>query len=426
MSTQRQHRDARPAIAGALLAVTAGAFGGGPAPALGSPDTSPAEERGEPIVRTTIVSRQSKAAGGDLADAPVQGVDISDDGRYVVFATGAENLGGAASPVRQIYRYDTKKRRVILISRRGDRPGTGYSVGPSISRSGRFVAYTSVARNLPGPRGKNAYLYDVRRGRTILVSRGSETDGGNAANGTSVAQDISADGRTVSFRTIATNLGGPTAALRNVYVYDTDTREAELVSRQSEAAGGSGADKGSDGVAALSADGRFVTFESAGENLSGPPEGEFENQRSYLRDRQLGTTRLVSPDLGRKGYSSPTSISGNGDLVGLYAYRKGQGRSYLAGPDGSISRVDRRSGSGAFVSLNGRFVATVGEGGRAGVYRQDLRTGDGLSLPLDLPSPHDPLEAAAISADGRAIAYVGIERGSGEARVYLSRISRSR
>ena len=115
---------------------------------------------------------------------------------------------------------------------------------PSISGSGRYVAFRSDADNLGGPiaANSNIYVYDRERNKVQLVSRRSRSAGGAGANGNSEDPVISANGRIVAFQTLATNLQGPLNTSINTYVYDVEGKRVELVSRQSKSHGGEGQD----------------------------------------------------------------------------------------------------------------------------------------------------------------------------------------
>src|SRR3954467_13995237 len=114
----------------------------------------------------------------------------------------------------------------VLVSRAGGQNGAGgdgNSVTPSISASGRFVAFASRSKNLtpadPDTQ-RDIFVRDMKTGATTLVSRAS---GGNGANGNGLSLDpsISASGRYVAFASNATNLtADPTAGSLHVFVRD--------------------------------------------------------------------------------------------------------------------------------------------------------------------------------------------------------------
>src|SRR5688572_14148618 len=130
------------------------------------------------------------------------------------------------------------------------------------------------------------------QGATRLVS---QTSGGDPANGDSFDGGVSANGRYVSFESSADNLPGD-AGFTNVYLHDRQTGNTRLISKTS---GGDPATDGDSDDPSISTDGRFVAFESAADNLPGPnfPADEFDSN-VYLHDRQTGNTRLISKTSG--------------------------------------------------------------------------------------------------------------------------------
>jgi|GEM_PF-1997590 len=133
---------------------------------------------------------------------------ITSDGRYVVFQTASTNLVVGASGT-QIYRKDIQTGALVLVS---SIDGTAANQGSSVSYSsqitsdGRYVAFYSGATNLVvGASGTQIYRKDLQTGAIVLVS---STDGSpaNQGDGGSYTPQISSDGRYVAFQSSATNL----------------------------------------------------------------------------------------------------------------------------------------------------------------------------------------------------------------------------
>jgi Tol biopolymer transport system component len=107
---------------------------------------------------------------------------LSEDGRYLIFTSMAQNLLPNTPPCDipaltvcgQIYRLDTQTGDLQLISQSpsGDW-GNGGSTHPAISADGRFITFASEASNLV-PNDSNAvsdiFLYDTTTGEIIRVS----------------------------------------------------------------------------------------------------------------------------------------------------------------------------------------------------------------------------------------------------------------
>lgn len=192
-------------------------------------------------------------------------------------------------------------------------PGDQDSTSFSISGDGRFVAFTSFATNLV-PTDQlfptHVYVYDRHTGATERVSVASD---GSEGNGPSTRPAISADGRFVAFQSFASNLAaGDTNGLPDVFVHDRATR---TTSQTSIASDGTEGDDQSFG-ARLSEDGRFVVFESAASNLvPGDLNGTLD---LFVHDRSTGATERVSvASDGSEAIlgAARASISGDGRLV---------------------------------------------------------------------------------------------------------------
>ena len=153
-------------------------------------------------------------------------------------------------------------RRVSLAS--DGTQANDFSENPAISADGRYVAFDSVASNLvPGDTNQpsDVFVRDLRSGTTRLVSLAMN---GAQANDSSDYPAISADGRYVAFRSFATNLvPGGTNGSEDVFVRDL---RSGTTRRVSVAPGGRQAN-GESFTPAISADGRYVAFDSSASNL---------------------------------------------------------------------------------------------------------------------------------------------------------------
>lgn len=172
---------------------------------------------------------------------------------------------------------------------------------PSVSRSGRFVAYT---RLLPGRRSR-VEVRDLRTGATRVAA---PAPGAGLPPGASASEpSLSADGRRVAFTLRPMGMHET-----SVLVADVATGATELVSRRSGALGPAAA--GSSGRPSLSGDGRRVAFTSDAYNLA--PEKCNGARGIFVRDLGARTTRLVSRGDGANRYAGPTKGSSTGgDLV---------------------------------------------------------------------------------------------------------------
>jgi Tol biopolymer transport system component len=156
---------------------------------------------------------------------------------------------------------------------------------PQLSADGRFVAFESFASNLVSGDTNgilDIFVHDRQTSTTTLVSVASD---GTQADGGSESPAVSADGRFVAFESVASNLvPGDTNGAFDVFVHD---RQTGAVTRVSVASDGTQADNTSRS-ASISADGRFVAFHSFATNLVQPDTNpDFD---VFVHDRQTGTT----------------------------------------------------------------------------------------------------------------------------------------
>src|SRR5439155_25832392 len=171
--------------------------------------------------------------------------------------------------------------------------GNSDSSGSVISADGRFVLFLSSASNLStnddgGRRFVDVFVRDRTDHTTTLVSVNQTGTGGG--NGHSVSPVISADGRYVAFESEASNLiVNDTNNASDVFVRDLVTGTTTLVSVRS---GGTGAGNGASTSPLISADGRYVAFVSLASNLvANDTNDSFD---VFRRDLQTATTILAS------------------------------------------------------------------------------------------------------------------------------------
>jgi WD40-like Beta Propeller Repeat len=281
----------------------------------------------------------------------------------------------------------------------------------SISDNGRFLAFVSGASNLSpnAPAGDaEVYVKDLATGGVELASRGNGAAGPPAEPepiGEHPARQIedailSADGRYLVFASTAHNLvpGLPLAAevteeifFPHVYRRDLQSGETELVDRVTGAAGPPVAAEAR--AAAISANGRFVLFDSRVEDLEDPAGSHQEGQPTlYLRDLQTGTTTAVGRATDAGG--QPGALADQGSLDGDITP---DGRYILF--SSTATNLDPRA--------NGFFQ----------VYRRDLQSGQTVAVSVSNPTASAPdgalgdgesFEPIFLGADGCRVAFVAL------------------
>jgi Tol biopolymer transport system component len=181
----------------------------------------------------------------------------------------------------------------------------------NVSADGRFVAILSFSTNLvPGDTNgaPDVFVRDRQAGTTerVSVAIGGYSSGGSLREGVSA---VSADGRLVAFESGAFGRG-------HVFVRDRQAGATEVVSVAPDGALGNGFSNS----ASLSADGRFVAFSSEASNLvPGDTNGGIGTSDVFVRDRLSGTTERVNvaPDGAQAngGSSFTGGISADGRFV---------------------------------------------------------------------------------------------------------------
>lgn len=278
---------------------------------------------------TGLTERVSISTSGAEGTNATYDVAISGNGRYVAFeSSAAEFVIGDTNGVSDIFVRD---RDTGITTRVSTGPGgveaNDGSWGPSLSEDGRYVAFTSFASNLVNGSVSGAlscYVHDQVTGVTTLVSVDSH---GAPAVGICEDADISADGRHVTFSSMASNLvAGDTNNIRDIFVHD---RLLGLTVRSSLHSMGAEANDFNT-QPSISGDGKVVVFDSRATNLVGGDTNGVSDV--FVRDRAIGGGGVTC---GGGGATDPCPC-GNTGAVGEGCRNSG-GRGALLGLYGTIS-----------------------------------------------------------------------------------------
>ena len=316
---------------------------------------------------------------------------VSGDGRFVVFSSSATDLvpGQSGGPVIALFLRDLTTGQTTLVSHAAGDPGAARTgEQPSISADGRFVAYLSEATDLVsgfmGASTEKIYLFDRTTGGNVLVSHAATSETTNA-NAESFLPDISADGRFVAFESVGSDLvTGQVdgAADEDVFLYEVATKTNRLVSHSTASPTTTG-----DGVsrrASISDDGGRVAFQSSADDLTG---GTSTAARSvFVFDRGDGTIRRVS-----RNASNPAN-SADGDSFGPEISADGQ---WVLFPSSATTLVPGFGNNNGV--LTDAFVAAVDS-------NTTLLASHGPAGPADGASRG--VSAVAISQDGSTALFV--------------------
>ena len=387
---------------------------------------------GSPIFYTTTVP-VSLTTSGAPADGPSWSSDVSADGRYVLVGSLAGNFApDDTNGLFDLYRKDLLTWAMEPVSLKGALGGdVGAPAQAAISGDGRFVVFASDAANLVAldlNGSTDIFLRDMQTDSVTLVSSSSSNARGERD---SYAPDVSTDGRYVVFTSLSANLvAGDTNAVADVFRKDLLTG---LVERVSTGATGSQADAASDN-AAISADGRYVVFQSGAGNLVAGDDNV--SLDVFRKDMLSGAITRVStgPDGARgSGDARDASVSADGRYVAFVSEVDGllandansaadvlvkdlaTGALILASSSTDGVQANQRSYSPA-ISDNGRYVAFASDAdnltwgdvnGVSDVFRKSLVGGDLIGVSVNDYGGFGDLASSlpAINADGSKITF---------------------
>ncbi|MCH8025220.1 MAG: PD40 domain-containing protein [Chloroflexi bacterium] len=221
--------------------------------------------------QTGVTELLSVSTAGEIGNDPSGGLGagaarISSDGRYVVFGSFAGNLAPGDSNLRDdVFLRDrqTGVTELLSVSTSGEL-GNGHSMYPDVSDDGRYVIYHSLADNLVAGDSNgqsDVFLRDRDTGVTTLLSAGI---GGTPADGLSHFAVISADGRFAAYPSDATNLvAGDTNGQRDIFLQEIASGDVERVNLSSSG----GKSGGPSSSAAIDGSGNTVAYQSFAGNL---------------------------------------------------------------------------------------------------------------------------------------------------------------
>ncbi len=292
---------------------------------------------------TTLVSVSTNgvSTGNQASSWPV----LTPDARFILFESRASDLAtNDLNRAADLFVRDRVTGVTTLVTR--DRFGSASALGGGpvfadtarISDDGRWVAFTSSATNLVASDNNqktDVFVRDLLNRTNILVSVSTN---GIPANNNSSNPTMSADGRYVAFQSLAYNLVvNKVLVTTNVYLRDLAARTTTLVSINQ--AGAFNATNSSFSPV-ISADGRYVAFQSMANDLVADdnlPNNYVPALDVFVRDLQSGTTTLAS-------------------------FHSGQTNTVSAYYTNWTKATDERSALPISISRDGRFVLFQSDG----------------------------------------------------------------
>ncbi|MFN2587346.1 MAG: adenylate/guanylate cyclase domain-containing protein [Actinomycetota bacterium] len=267
--------------------------------------------------------RVSVRRGGGETSAESFSPAISGDGQTVVFASNSKKLlrtddNGRITDIFHVRVAPLQSETLRIVSRRGPTQGNRASTQPSVSDDGNVVGFLSRSKNLAVKIDRNrvqdVFIHDLRTGLTTRASIGNEAQ---AANEESTEVDVSADGKFVAFTSAADNL-----SLRpddndkdDIFVHDVEQGRTNRVNIRS---GNRKEANGNSFNPTLSGDGRYVAFASVATVLT--PRDTNNSSDVFRFDRDPDEFKTVRASVTSEGQltdgdSAHPSISDDGTRV---------------------------------------------------------------------------------------------------------------
>jgi len=358
---------------------------------------------------------------------------ISRDGRYVLFASTANDLtltnnNSFVLPRRfNVFLRDRLASTVTLVSvnMAGNGGGNADSFPTGISTNGQFVLFESSASDLVAGdtnKASDIFVRDLGNGLTTLVSISTN---GISGNGTSRGSVMTGDGHYVAFVSAAANLvSRDTNNSADVFVRDLQAGKTTLVSV--------GAATNSESPE-ITPDGRYVVFYSAATNLV---PGLTTTNEIYVRDLLAGNTTWASTNAraiaqavtGNSNFTSCNySISDDGQFVAFEActnspsgptalgiflrYQLPTGLTDILCTNANVPLAPFQNLHDLAMTPDGRFIAFVANvsGTNTAIYLWDAQTGTNtlVSANLNNSSPANGFcDSPVISSNGQFVAFV--------------------
>ncbi len=358
---------------------------------------------------------------------------VADLGHFVAFESDARNLiAGDNNFDHDIFVKDLVTgtiERANLDS--AGHEANAYCYGASISADGRYVAFYGLASNLVANDTNNKDDVFLRDRTTATTTRISVKATGGQANGASTSPSLSRSGRYVVFTSKATNLvTGDANGKSDLFLVDRDAGTIELVSVDSNGVQGN---DWSD-YATVSSNGRWIAFISKATNFVANDTNKKEDV--FVRDRVAGTTVCVSLSTsGKPGNdrSDEAQISANGDVVvfqslatnlvsgdtntnfDVFAWDRAAGTTTRVSVDSAGTQA-ATGGTHASISADGNRIAFMSgstdlvpgdTNGREDIFVRDVAAATTMRISVgnDDAEANNSNQMAAIAGDGSWVAF---------------------
>ena len=239
--------------------------------------------------------------------------NVTPDGRYVLFQSRASNLIPGVSNVSghwQTYRMDLVSHQMVLVSSLDgtvDTIANHDTFARGITPDGRYALLSSFASNFSnlGENEWQVYRKDLLTGALLLASSVDGTADKSDLSGTSIPMSMSADGRFVTFSSFGDNFISGSRGIQQVYQKDFETNKVSLVSSYDGSAsqiGNCASDQ-----ATSSPDGLFVLFNSCSDNLVPTTNGQLQ---AFLRFMTPDPRVMITSPIAESVIPESVTVSG--------------------------------------------------------------------------------------------------------------------
>lgn len=346
--------------------------------------TDPAQARIEPAA-----ANANAASSAPVTDAL---------GRYLVFESAASNLVPAdGNQAIDVFRRDGSDGSLMRISLADDGSEiAGDSIEPSLSANGQWVVFVAPDSAVGALRGESGHLRKQRsKGSTYgvflrnLATESTQRVGTALPGGRGTHPVIAPGGDAIAFTGLPTPPAEGTPGISTIFIVPLQLMGGELLPGLPDcplcALPGSALSQSPSRNPALSADGRWLAFESEASQVAGPTTAcPQASTQILLLDRHTG---------GIVSASSPSA--------------PGQCRS------GSARNPSIDWSGGAVVFETDLPLDVEDRNGLSDIYRFDVATGEHARVSVDPATGHDGLDAstrARLSGDGKAVAFQSLAR----------------
>ena len=307
---------------------------------------------------------------------------VSANGRYVVFVSDADNLAlNDRNSARDVFVKDRQTGETTLVSvATNGMSASGSSSEPSISGDGRYVAFTSSARDIAAfatNTNRQVFVRDLQSGVTMLAS---QTTNGLPANGDCAAPLISEDGRWLLFWSPAKNLNRYSYTVNQAYLRDLSNSTTTALTTSSIAS--------VSGMGRITPDGHYVAYQSP----------------SYVQ--------IWDTTAGRNTYSnyitlSDFAISTNGKYLAMFKGTSTTTGNSLVIVDTSANTTQTVSSTSLAFSMNrdATSIASLEGGASQKVVLYALNSGIKTSLATNTFLGAMYIRRPVISPNGQMVTY---------------------